>query len=46
MNNIFDQIADAFGSVTSFDDIATAMAGVAFCAVSVSMFVVVFAGAM
>jgi hypothetical protein len=46
VNNFFDQIADAMASVTSYDDIATAVAGVAFCVVSVSMFAVVFAGAM
>ena len=46
MNNLFDDIATALGSVTSYDDIAAALAGVAFGVASASMFVIVFSGAM
>ncbi len=46
MSNLFDDFASAIASITSYDDIATALAAVAFCTVSVSMFAVLFAGAV
>lgn len=46
MNNLFDDIATAFGSVTSYDDIATAVAGAVFGVASAAMFVIVFSGLM
>ena len=46
VSNLFDDIATALGSITSHDDIATALAGVAFGVASASMFVIVFTGAM
>ena len=44
MNTIFDDIANALGSLTSWDDIAAGLVCATFCAASASMFVVLFAG--
>jgi hypothetical protein len=43
--NFFEEIATAIGSISSFDDVAAGVAGVAFCVASASMFAVVFAAA-
>ncbi len=44
MNTIFNDIADALGNITSWDDVAAALVCATFCAASASMFVVMFAG--
>ena len=44
MNTIFDDIASALGSLTSWDDIAAGLVCATFCVASTSMFVVLFAG--
>lgn len=44
--NFFEEIATAIGSISSFDDVATGVASVAFCIAGASMFAVVFASAM
>ncbi len=46
MNKLFDDITAALASVASRDDIASAVAGLAFGAASASMFFAIFTGAM
>ncbi len=46
MNTIFDAIASALGSITTWDDIAAGLTCATFCAASASMFVVMFAGTL
>jgi hypothetical protein len=46
VNNLFDDIATALGSITSYDDIAAGLAGVVFGVASASMFVALFVGSM
>ena len=38
MNHHFAEIATAFGSIRSFDDIVTGVASIAFCACSAALF--------
>ena len=45
MNTIFDDVATAFASITTWDDIAAGLACVTFCAASASLFVMMFVGA-
>ena len=46
VNNLFDDIATALGSITSYDDVAAALTGVTLGIASASMFVALFVGAM
>jgi hypothetical protein len=45
VNNLFE-IATALASITSYEDVASALAGLAFAVASASMFVITFWGAM
>ncbi len=45
VNTIFDDVATAFASITTWDDIAAGLACVTFCAASASLFVMMFVGA-
>ncbi len=46
VNHYFAEIATTVGSIRSFDDVVSGVAGVAFCVCSAVLFAVVFAGAI
>ena len=45
MNTLFDDVATALASITTWDDIAAGLACATCCAASASLFVIMFVGA-